>query len=69
MSEILENLIGSKPDSRTLEIYDVYQRASKVYERTNEALGRSPKTKTYVGSTAVVELQNVPSTTSKIFNR
>jgi hypothetical protein len=69
MPETLETLIGSAPDLRTAEIYDVYQRASKIYERTNTALGRSRKTKISVGSTSVVELQNVPTSTSKILNR
>ena len=58
-------LLGQTLDPRLQKIYDVYQRTSGIYQRTKEAMGRSPKYRVTVSSTTSIRLENGTSGSSR----
>ncbi len=58
-------LLGKKLDPRVQKIYDVYQRASEIYQRTKAAMGRSPKYRVTVSNTTSVRFENGVDRTSR----
>jgi hypothetical protein len=66
MSEMFAKLVGSNPDPRTLEIYDVYRRAVSVYQQANVARGRSPKITVTTNTTQSVIVGHDSTGTTKV---
>jgi hypothetical protein len=59
MMKNTKRILGDKAlDPQITKVYDVYHRASEIYRRSQQALGRTPKYRVTSSSTTSVRIQH-----------